>query len=233
MKMPTRRIISASILDIEMPIIWQKLKPVINAGLNLVHLDIVDGHFVPNITYGPRMALDLRALTDIPMEAHLMVTNPEDYMKELDTKVNSIYFHYEAARAPFRLIQQIKELGIKAGIALNPSTSEETVSYLLPEVDSVLVMLTEPGYGNQQMIEQAIRKIKHLRKVKEREELGFSIAADGGIKLYNIREVIEAGADIFVIGSAIFKSEDPVKSFKALESVLDQANEKDSKNSLI
>jgi len=227
MTMPESRQISASILDIEMPIIWERLKPVLDAGLQLVHLDIVDGHFVPNITYGPRMAADLRTLTDVPLEAHLMVTTPELYIDELDSKVNTLYFHYETAMAPFRLIQKIKELGIKAGIALSPRTSEETVSYLLPEVDAVLVMLTEPGYGNQQMIAQAVRKIRHLRKVRDREELNFTIAADGGIKSHNIQQVIEAGAEIFVIGSAIFKSPDPVKSFLSMKEILDRANEAD------
>ncbi len=218
------RVLSASILDIEMPVIWEKLKPVIDAGLKWVHLDIVDGHFVPNITYGPRMAADLRTLTNIPLEAHLMVTEPEQYMDELDSKVNIIYFHYESARAPFRLIQQIKSMGLKAGIALSPRTSEETVSYLLPEVDYVLVMLTEPGYGNQQMIGQSLRKIRHLRKVREREELNFVIAADGGIKLHNIDQVLDSGAEVIVVGSGIFKTEDPVKSFKAYNSIIEKAN---------
>ncbi|WP_449462547.1 ribulose-phosphate 3-epimerase [Tardisphaera miroshnichenkoae] len=219
-----KHVLSASILDIEMPIIWERLKPVLDAGLQWVHLDIVDGHFVPNITYGPRMAADLRTLTDIPLEAHLMVTDPEQYMNELDSKVNVIYFHYEAARAPFRLIQQIHSMGLKAGIALSPRTSEETVSYLLPEVDYVLVMLTEPGYGNQQMIGQSLRKIKHLKKVREREELNFIIAADGGIKLHNIDQVLDSGAEVIIVGSGIFKTENPVESFKAYNSVIEKYN---------
>ena len=212
--------ISASVLDADWAAIWEDLEPLLKAGLEIVHLDVGDGRFVPNLSFGPKLATDLRRRTDVPMEVHLMVSDPLSQMDFLLGGNFTVYFHPEAERAPFKAIDKARKRGWKIGIALNPGTTESSIAYILPHVDSVLVMTVEPGFGGQAMITSVLEKVRALKGIRDHLSLGYSIAVDGGIKKDNLLEVEKAGADIAVVGSAIFSDADPVSAFKKLRSAL-------------
>jgi len=201
--------LAPSILSADFARLLEDVKKVENAGCEYLHIDVMDGHFVPNITLGPAIIKSLRKDVNMVFDAHLMIENPDQYINEfVDAGCDLIVVHQEACKHLHRTIQNIKSYGIKAGVALNPATPIETIKYVLEEVDMVLIMTVNPGFGGQSFIESMIPKIKELKSLIDKKGLKVDIQVDGGIKPDNVDKVVKAGANIIVAGSAIFNSDD-------------------------
>ena len=201
--------LAPSILSADFARLLEDVKKVENAGCEYLHIDVMDGHFVPNITLGPAIIKSLRKDVNMVFDAHLMIENPDQYIKEfVDAGCDLIVVHQEACKHLHRTIQNIKSYGIKAGVALNPATPIETIKYVLEDIDMVLIMTVNPGFGGQSFIESIIHKIKELKSLIDKKGLKIDIQVDGGIKPDNVDKVVKAGANIIVAGSAIFNSDD-------------------------
>ena len=201
-----KQIIAPSVLNANFLELGNGLKAIENGGAGLVHLDIMDGHFVPNISFGPGISACVGKGTKLPLDCHLMIENPENYVGEFAKAGASIIsVHAETTNHLDRLLHQIAELGVKPAVAINPATPLESIKYVLDIVDMVLIMSVNPGFGGQSLIPYCLDKIRELRQMKP--ELNIQI--DGGVKLDNILACQEAGANIFVVGSAIFGKPDP------------------------
>jgi len=210
--------LAPSILSADFAHLLDDIQKVENGRADLLHIDVMDGHFVPNITIGPLILDSIKGKTNLPLDVHLMIENPDVYISEfVKSGADIITVHVEACKHIHRSIQNIKSHGIKAGVALNPGTSISTIEYVLDEADMVLIMSVNPGFGGQRFIETSLEKIRNLRKMIKDKNLNVEIEVDGGIKLENISEVALAGADIMVVGSAVFQSsniEDTIGLFK-------------------
>jgi ribulose-phosphate 3-epimerase len=183
---------------------------------DIIHLDLMDGHYVPNLSFGYPLVSCIRKLSSKPLDAHLMVTNPDAYIETLaEIGIQWLSFHQETVYHSHRLVQQIKSLGIKAGIALNPATPVSTLENILPELDFVLVMSVNPGYSAQKFIPQTISKVQQINALK-RQYPNLLIEVDGGVNGDNCRELIQAGADILVSASYIFGSQDYSRAINSL-----------------
>jgi len=201
--------LAPSILSADFAKLLEEVKKVENAGCEYLHIDVMDGHFVPNITLGPAIIKSLRKDVNMVFDAHLMIENPDQYINEfVDAGCDLIVVHQEACKHLHRTIQNIKSYGIKAGVALNPATPIETIKYVLEDIDMVLIMTVNPGFGGQSFIESMIPKIKELKSLIDKKGLKVDIQVDGGIKPDNVDKVVKAGANIIVAGSAIFNSDD-------------------------
>lgn len=212
--------IAPSILSADFSRLEEQIKLVEEGGADLIHLDIMDGHFVPNITFGAPVIKMLRKVTKVPFDVHLMIENPDKYIKDfVEAGADIITVHQEASIHLHRTLQHIKSFGLKAGVALNPSTSIENIRYIIDNIDMVLIMTVNPGYGGQYFIEQMKDKIVDLRDLINSRNLDVDIQVDGGIKLDNIKVVESYGANIFVAGSAIFNSKDIVNTTKMFKSL--------------
>ncbi|NMB10206.1 MAG: ribulose-phosphate 3-epimerase [Tissierellia bacterium] len=173
--------------------------------VNYLHLDVMDGNYVPNITFGPGLIKSLRDKTDMIFDVHLMIEKPERFIEDfVKAGADMITFHVEATTHPHRVIQQIKSFGIKAGVALNPGTSLKDIEYLLDDVDMILIMSVNPGFGGQSFIESSKTKISKLRKIIDEENKDIIIQVDGGVKTNNLQEIKDLGVDLVVSGSDIF-----------------------------
>lgn len=199
--------LAPSILSADFARLLEDVKKVEEAGCEYLHIDVMDGHFVPNITLGPSLVKSLRKDVNMVFDAHLMIENPDQYIKDfVDAGCDLIVVHQEACIHLHRTIQNIKSHGIKAGVALNPATPIETIKHVLSDVDMVLIMTVNPGFGGQSFIEGMIPKIKELKGIIDDQNLNVDIQVDGGIKPENVNKVVEAGANVIVAGSAIFNS---------------------------
>ena len=209
--------LAPSILSADFARLLEDVKKVEKAGCEYLHIDVMDGHFVPNITLGPGIVKSLRKDVNMVFDAHLMIENPDNYIKEFaDAGCDIIVVHQEACTHLHRTIQNIKSHGIKAGVALNPATPIETIKYVLQDVDMVLLMSVNPGFGGQSYIPVVTKKIKELRALIDEMGLDIDIEVDGGVKPSNISEVVNAGANVIVAGSAIFNAGNIDEAVKSL-----------------
>ncbi|MGQ9570513.1 MAG: ribulose-phosphate 3-epimerase [Thermodesulfovibrionales bacterium] len=201
--------IAPSILSANFLKLGEEIKATEEAGADMIHIDIMDGHFVPNITIGHSIVESIRNITSLPLDIHLMIEKPEMYLKDfVKAGADYITVHLEASVHLHRTIYSIKEGGIKAGVSLNPATSICNLEYILPDIDHVLLMSVNPGFGGQQFIPYTLEKIRTLKRIISKKNLPILIEVDGGINLENAHDVASAGADILVMGSAFYNSSD-------------------------
>jgi len=202
-------LLTPSILAANFANLEADIKAAEKGGADYFHLDIMDGHFVPNISFGPWIAKQMKAITDVPLDAHLMITNPREYIpKFIEAGVELIYPHVEASYDVYRTVQMITDHGARAGITLNPATPVSSVEGVLDLIDSVLLMSVCPGFGGQSFIPSTMKKITDLRTLLDEQKPTVRIAVDGGVTLDNIGDLRKAGADFFIAGSAVFKAPD-------------------------
>jgi len=201
--------IAPSILSANFSRLGDEVRAVEAAGAEVIHVDVMDGHFVPNITIGPLVVKAVRQVTDLPVDVHLMITEPDRYLKDFaDAGADWITVHVEACVHLHRTLNYIRDLGKKAGAVLNPATSLSTLDYVLEELDLVMLMSVNPGFGGQSFIESTLEKTTRLRAMLDKVNPGAGIEIDGGISPRTIGRVAEAGANIFVAGSAIYGQND-------------------------
>lgn len=202
--------IAPSILSADFSILGEEIRKIEKSGADMVHIDVMDGHFVPNITIGPLVVSSIRPLTKLPLDVHLMISNPDSYIEAFkEAGADIITVHAEAAHHLDRTVSCIREMGIKAGVSLNPSTPEDVLEYILDRIDMVLVMTVNPGFGGQEFIGAMLEKISRMKGMIQRKGLSVDIEVDGGINENTIAQVSKAGANVFVTGSAFFGSQDP------------------------
>ena len=210
-------ILSPSILSADFTKLGEEIETIDNAGAEYIHVDVMDGMFVPSISYGMPVIKSIRKSTGKVFDVHLMIENPDNYIKEFaDAGCDIIVVHQEACTHLHRTIQNIKSHGIKAGVALNPATPIETIKYVLQDVDMVLLMSVNPGFGGQSYIPVVTEKIKELKALIDKMNLDIDIEVDGGVKPSNIAEVVNAGANVIVAGSAIFNAGNIYEAVKSL-----------------
>ncbi len=201
--------IAPSILSADFSRLGREITDVQEAGADLIHVDVMDGRFVPNITIGPLVVRAIRPVTDLPLDVHLMIVEPERYIEDfVRAGADIVTVHVEACVHLHRTIQQIKSLGVRAGAVLNPATHPSVLDYVLEDLDVVLVMSVNPGFGGQEFIPSALRKISQVRNMCQSRGVSMIIEVDGGVNSRTIRSVVDAGADICVAGSAVFGKED-------------------------
>ncbi|MGN1210740.1 MAG: ribulose-phosphate 3-epimerase [Candidatus Cryptobacteroides sp.] len=203
------RKLAPSILSADFGRLAEEVAQIERGGADLVHVDVMDGHFVPNISFGAPVMKCLIGKTGLPFDVHLMIENPDAYLKDFATpQTEYITVHQEACTHLNRTVQHIRSLGIKAGVSINPATSLSMLDYILEDVDMVLLMSVNPGFGGQKFIPSVLEKARKLRAFKKERGLDFEIEIDGGATTDNVREIIDAGVEIVVAGSAVFKAPD-------------------------
>ncbi|MBI5039184.1 MAG: ribulose-phosphate 3-epimerase, partial [Nitrospirae bacterium] len=199
----------------------EEIRKVEDAGADWTHVDVMDGAFVPNITIGPFILEAIRRVTVLPLDVHLMIERPEQYISEFaDARADIITVHFEACTHLHRTIQAIKEKGKKAGVSVNPATPLVSIKYVLGDIDLLLIMSVNPGFGGQRFIPSALEKIKKARQMVDKIGANVSIEVDGGVKLENIGEVASAGADIFVSGSGVFGTKDYKRTIEEMKRII-------------
>ncbi|MDD5288762.1 MAG: ribulose-phosphate 3-epimerase [Dehalococcoidales bacterium] len=213
MKINSKIKIAPSILSADFARLGEQAAEVTKAGADYIHIDVMDGHFVPQITIGAPVVAALRKWTDLPLDVHLMIESPEEQIGQFASAgANIITVHIEACRHAHRIIQMIKDKGIKAGVSINPATSLSLIDEILPEIDLVLVMSVNPGFGGQTFIESTLDKIARLRAELDKRKLDIELEVDGGINTKTAPRVVQAGATMLVAGAAIFNSGESIES---------------------
>ncbi|MBW6509720.1 MAG: ribulose-phosphate 3-epimerase [Desulfuromonadales bacterium] len=209
--------IAPSILSADFSRLGDEIRAIEQGGADYVHIDVMDGHFVPNITIGPLVVDAVRRVTDLPLDVHLMIENPDRYVGDFARAgADLIVVHVEATTHLHRTIQLIRSLGKKAGVSLNPATSLSTLDMILPDLDLVLLMTVNPGFGGQSFIENCLPKIAQLRQRIDQLGMPIELEVDGGVKIDNIERIAAAGADVFVAGSAVFGTGDYAATIRQL-----------------
>jgi ribulose-phosphate 3-epimerase len=209
--------IAPSILSADFSRLGDEVRAIEKGGADVIHIDVMDGHFVPNITIGPLVVQGLKKLTSLPLDVHLMIENPERYI-EVFAQAGSdwITIHAEVCPNLKRMIKKIRQLNVRPGIVLKPATSLKTLYPVLDHLDLVLLMSVNPGFGGQSFIPSTLKKIERLRKIIDQNCYRLEIEVDGGVKVENIKEVSKAGGDIFVVGTGIFKTRDYGETIRKL-----------------
>jgi len=200
-------IVAPSILSSDFAHLSNEIEKIQQIPDSWVHLDIMDGHFVPNLTFGPSVVKSIRKITPLPFDVHLMVNNPESLFSPFkNAGADYITFHIEQTQVPLKLVRKIKNLGLKAGISLKPSTKISKIESILPYIDLLLIMSVEPGFSGQKFMSFSLQKIKKAKQMRKSEKLNFLISVDGGINSETAEYVVKAGADILVMGNYFFKN---------------------------
>ena len=213
--------LSASILSADFGRLAEQVHLAEQAGVDWIHVDVMDGHFVPNITIGPDVTRAIKKATSLPLDVHLMIENPERYVKDfVDAGADWLGIHVEATVHLERLIQNIKELGAKATVTLNPATPLDHLEYVLSEVDMVLLMTVNPGFSGQKFIRGVLPKVRELRQRIDREKLPVLIEVDGGVSTKTVGDIVAAGADVLVSGSGIFGGGDLAGNVRRLRELM-------------
>ncbi len=216
--------IAPSLLSADFADIRAQIQSVESAGADLLHLDVMDGRFVPNLTWGPKIIGDLRKLSPLPFDCHLMIVEPERYVDAFrKAGADIITFHYEATDHAQRLLAHLRSIGAKAGISLCPQTPVAMLEDIVEDCDLVLIMSVNPGFGGQSFIPRSYEKIRQARALIDARNPGCMLEVDGGIGASNLREVVAAGADTFVMGSSIFDTPDPAAALEAMRTILARA----------
>ncbi len=201
--------LAPSILSADFARLGEEIRAVEEAGVDYIHVDVMDGHFVPNITIGPPVVKAIRRVTGLPLDVHLMISDPQEYVPQFVQAGSDILMvHAEACVHLDRVVQQMKDLGIRAGVALNPHQPLAVLEYVLQDLDRVLIMTVNPGFGGQSFIEGVLPKITRLKEIIRDQGLSCEIEVDGGVTVENARRIADAGADVLVSGSAIFGTKD-------------------------
>ena len=209
--------IAPSILSADFSRLGEEVRAVEEAGADVIHVDVMDGHFVPNITIGPLVVQGLKKLTSLPLDVHLMIEKPERYIEAFAQAGSDwITVHAEVCPQLKRIIKKIRQLNVRPGIVLKPATSLKTLYPVLDNIDLVLIMSVNPGFGGQSFIPSTLKKIERLRKIIAQNQYPLEIEVDGGVKIENLREVSKAGGDIFVVGTGIFKTKDYEETIRKL-----------------
>ena len=215
------KLIAPSILSADFMNIETAIRMLEKAGADWVHCDVMDGHFVPNLTFGPPVIKKMRKITELPLDVHLMISNPDETVDQyIDAGADWLSIHVEATKDAEATLKHIRDRGVKAGIVIKPKTSVDAIKELLPLCDYVLIMSVEPGFGGQSYLHSADTKVLELSRLKMELELPYLIEIDGGINLDNIKKVSKLGAEVFVAGSAVFGSEDPVGTINQMKSLI-------------
>jgi ribulose-phosphate 3-epimerase len=209
--------IAPSILSADFSYLGDEVRAVEKAGADLIHVDVMDGHFVPNITIGPLVVAGLKKLTSLPLDVHLMIEAPQRYLEDFAQAGSDwITIHAEVCPQLKRMVKEIRRLKIRPGIVLKPATGLKILFPVLDDIDLVLLMSVNPGFGGQSFIPSTLKKIERLRKIIDQNRYPLEIEVDGGVKIENIREVSKAGADVFVLGTGIFKTRDYEETIRKL-----------------
>ena len=216
--------LAPSILSADFSQLAESVKAVENAGCEYLHIDVMDGHFVPNITFGAVVFEKLRKKSNMTFDCHLMIEQPDLYLEDfVKAGADIITVHQEACVHLNRTIHHIKELGCKAGVAINPATSPQALEYVLQDVDMVLIMSVNPGFGGQKFIPQSLDKIKKLKQMIDAKNYNVDIQVDGGVSVDNIHDIVTAGANIVVAGSAVFGKDNIQKAVSDLRDSAEQS----------
>jgi ribulose-phosphate 3-epimerase len=209
--------LAPSILSADFSKLGEQIALIEKAGAQVIHVDVMDGHFVPNISFGSVVMKSLLGKTKLPFDVHLMIDNPDQYMEEFVTENTEIItVHAEACTHLHRSVQHIKSLGVRAGVSLNPATPVSVLETMIEDLDVVLIMSVNPGFGGQKFIPYSLQKIKELRELKSKRNPKLEISVDGGITLENIKTITDAGVELVVAGSTVFGAPDIEKRVKEL-----------------
>jgi len=213
-----------SILSADFARLAEDIGKVERGGATMLHVDIMDGHFVPNLTIGPPVVKSIRKATRLPLDVHLMITDPDQFAPLfIAAGADQISVHFEAARHLDRTIRSIQSEGARAGVVINPATPVSLLEDILYLVDHVLVMSVNPGFEGQKFIPNALNKIRRLDRLRTERRLGFAIEIDGGVSLVNTAEIVQSGCDWLVAGSAVFHSADPAAAVKEMQQIAENA----------
>lgn len=220
--MAKQKKLAPSILSADFVNLERDIRMLQDAGTDLLHIDVMDGHFVPNLTIGPPILKAIKGIATVPCDVHLMISNPGEYVDAYcDAGADYLTVHVEATTHLHRVIQHIKSKGVKAGVSLNPHTPLSSIEEVLADLDMILIMSVNPGFGGQSFIPNTLDKLRRLdQMLKERGLEHVEVEVDGGVKYDNMAEVVEAGADIIVSGSGVFKSENPTEMVKKMRALL-------------
>jgi ribulose-phosphate 3-epimerase len=209
--------IAPSILSADFAMLGEDVVAAEKAGADLIHVDVMDGHFVPNITIGPPVVKSVKKVASIPLDVHLMIEDPDAYIRDFaESGADIITVHEEASIHLHRTIQNIRECGAKPAVSLNPATPVSNLEIILPYVDMVLLMSVNPGFGGQKFIPEVLAKIRQLKDIINKNKYKVEIEVDGGVNTENVAEVVQAGADIVVMGSAFYNSEDYAETVRTV-----------------